>query len=547
VHLSFLHHIAQTRTSHGYLFVFIAYIDDKVMILIGSSKAGHRELPTEILIKILGYLEPSGDVSADEHHLTLKNFSLACHFFRDLTLPQVCSALSAKECRPGPKDCGNSRLKQMLEDETTQKLASLVKDFRVYGSNDVKLHRKWMNLYIKGLSVMTSLQSVALYNICLHTELVDALTSLPSLQSLTLINCRTKRDSVQDVASPPSINVAETPVLVPLESSFRELKKVTVMHSDFALMKLRISPDNLQDIKYGYSGDWHPNSSILPYPASDLTQLQHLTVSVPRGVDLGVFFRDLSSMHRLTELVIQTAWLPDIHSLPQPGNRSQPILPELGSLACSVLFLQYFVGCPLRTLDLAPAYDATRTQFPPGANRLPIPPFPSLHALVILHHYLIKLALPLGEKFPQLHVLDLMFVADSNFFSTLEPPHECLVRLCDLSPLPHLETLVMRHPIDRKQFNLVEQRNWLDSPIKNTFPSLTRARFFLAVDWYWSHEEKNWAPFIPIDQRRYASYRDNEWVDPTGYLESILRPIINRQKELLLVRVPVPLRRPDLM
>jgi hypothetical protein len=385
------------------------------MILIGSSKAKHHELPTELLIKILGYLEPSGDVSFDEHRLTLKNFSLACHFFRDLTFRQLCFALSVKEYYTGPKDCGNSRLKQMLEHETIQKLASLVKDFRINGSDDVKLHRKWMKLYIKGLSVMTSLQSVAFYNICLDTEIVNALTSLPSLQSLTLINCRTKRDSVQDVTSPPSINVAETPVLVPLESSFRELRKVTILRSDFALMKLRISPDNLQDINYGSSGDWIPNSSRLPYLASVLTQLQHLTVSVPRGVDLGVFFCDLSGLHRLTELVIQTAWFPHTHSLPQPDNRSQPILPELGSLACSVIFLQYFVGCPLRTLDLAPAYDASRTQFPPGANRLPIPPFPSLHALVILHHYLIKLALPLGEKFPQLHVLDLKFVTHSNF------------------------------------------------------------------------------------------------------------------------------------
>jgi hypothetical protein len=457
--------------------------------------------------------------------------SLASHFLRDLTFSRLCSALSVREHTSGPEYRGNSRLKQMLKDETIMRLAPLLKDFRIYGfSRDAKLQGRWMKLCIKGLSTMTSLQSVGLWDIFLHTEIVDALASLPILQSLKVINCRTGHYSEQNFAFP----MFKSLVALPLEASFRELRKVTVLHSDFALVKSRISPDSLQEIAYGTYESW----SLLPYPAPALSQLRRLSVSV---VDLKAFFRDLSSVHGLTELVIRQVWLPDRHSLrnlPKPGNRSQPILSKLSSLACPVFLLRYFAGCPLETLDLTLAYNGYGTQFPSIANDvdLPIPIFPSLHALVIPHPLFLELALPLGENFPQLRALDLQFRAHRNFLPTLQ---ETVVHLCIISPLPHLETLLMRHLAGMNQLNLVEQRNLLDNPIKNAFPSLTKGSFFEAVDWYWSHEEKNWTPFIPVDERQYAARREYEWVDYKGYLESIVRPspVTVREQKALMVSV----------
>ena len=76
------------------------------------------------------------------------------------------------------------------------------------------------------------------------------------------------------------------------------------------------------------------------------------------------------------------------------------------------------------------------------------------------------------------------------------------------------------------ELNLVVQRNLLDSPIKNAFPSLTKASFFQGVDWYWSYEEKDWVPFVPVNERQYVAGKEYEWVDYKGYLESVVRPII---------------------
>jgi hypothetical protein len=427
-------------------------------------------------------------------------------------------------------------------------LASLVKDFRIDGfSIDLERQRKFMELSIQGLSVLTSLQSIGLSNICLYAEIVDSLASLPSLQSLTLINCRTERHSVQDLSSLSPVNVSKTPVREPVESSFRELNKVTILRSDFALLKHRISPDIIREINYESFEDMSQradaNRSLLPYPAPALPQLRHLSVSISRGVDLGVFLHDLSCIHSLVKLVIRQVWLTDTYSpqnLPKTGNRAQPILSELRSLVCPVILLQYFVGCPIHTLDLTPACNASATHVIDTVD-LPIPTFPSLHALVIPHPLLIKVV-PLGERFPQLHDLDLQFKIHRNLLTTLTPLNECLTHLCNPSSLPHLETLIMRHLNDMYELDLVVQRDLLENPIKNAFPSLTKASFFETVDWYWSHEEKDWSPFIPLYQRQYVTQRESEWVDYKGYLESVIRPIIVRQKELPIVRVPVSFR-----
>jgi hypothetical protein len=505
------------------------------MILIGSSEAGH-ELPAEILIQILDYLKPSGDVSFYEHRLTLKNMSLASHFLRDLTFPRMCSSLRVREQFPS-----DSRLKQMLEDETMKRLASLVTDFHIDGLvDDVKRQWIWMKLPIKGLSVLTNLQSVGLSNIYLHTRIIDALASLPSLQSLILIRCQTERHSL------PYIKRSQSPVLAPPEPSFRGLSKVKVLHSDFALIKLRISPANLREIDYQFSDEWSPNWSpnwsLLPYPALALPQLRRLTVSITSAVDLREFFRDLSSIHSLIELVIQKVWIPDAHSrkLPEARSWSLPILSELKSLACPMILLQYFVGCPLHSLDLTPTYDTYRTQSPPVTNKLDhsIPTFPSLYHLVIPYPLLIKVASPLGASCPQLHVLDLWF-KHKNYFSFFSSLHHCLIHLCNASPLPHLDTLVVRHLTYRNQFNLVEQRSLLGNPVRNAFPSLMKASIFGTVDWYWSHEEKDWTPFVPVEKREYVAGRQSEWVDYKGYLGSVIRPIIVREKGQLMVRTPV--------
>jgi hypothetical protein len=429
-----------------------------------------------------------------------------------------------------------------------KRLASLVTDFQIDGLiDDVKRQWIWIKLPIKGLSVLTNLQSVGLSNIYLHTKIIDALASLPSLRSLILIRCQTERQSL------PYIKRSQSPVLAPPEPSFRELSKVKVLHSDFHLIKLRISPANLREIDYQFSDEWSrswsPNWSLLPYPALALPQLRRLTVSISSAVDLIEFFRALSSVRSLIELVIQKVWIPDAHSrkLPEARSWSLPILPELKILACPMVLLQYFVGCPLHSLDLTPTYDTYRTQSPPVTNNLDhsIPTFPALHQLVIPYPLLIKVASPLGAICPQLHVLDLWF-RHKNFFSFFWSLHDCLIHLCNASPLPHLNTFVMRDLTYTKRFNLVEQRNLLDNPIKNAFPSLVKASIFGTVDWYWAHEEKDWIPFVPVEERQYVAGRQSEWVDYKGYLESVIRPIIIREKGLLMVRTPVSFGRLNL-
>jgi hypothetical protein len=224
-----------------------------------------------------------------------------------------------------------------------------------------------MKLSVKSLSALTSLQSIGLWNIYLHSEseIVNALASLPSLQSLTLVNCRTDCHSV---ASPPSTKMFKRPVLVSPELSFRELIKLKMLHPTHALVKLPITPGNLQEIDYHCTcAEWQHSWPVLPYPAPTLPQLRRLRVSLSRGIDLEAFFRDLSSIHSLIELVIREVRLKDtftLQSLPKPHNHSQPILSELIALTCPVFLLQYFARCPLLTLDISPDCRAFGTRFP---------------------------------------------------------------------------------------------------------------------------------------------------------------------------------------
>jgi hypothetical protein len=298
-------------------------------------------------------------------------------------------------------------------------------------------------------------------------------------------------------------------------------------------VKLPITPDNLQEI------DYYCTWPVLPYSASTLRQLRRLIVSLSRGVDLEAFLRELSSIHSLIELAILG---------PKAHNHSQPILSELKALTCPVILVQYLARCPLLTLDISPDWRAFGTRFPRTINGvdIPIPTFPSLHALVIPNDLLIKVAAPLGEKFPHLHALDLQCGKYSNPLTTLTSPHERLIHLCNLSPLSRLETLIMRHLLGTNDLNLVEQRNWLDNPIKNAFPSLTKASFSETVDWYWSDEQKYWTPFIPFDERQYVPEREDEWVDYKGYLECVVHHITVQEEEPPMVRVSVSFGRLNL-
>jgi hypothetical protein len=104
----------------------------------------------------------------------------------------------------------------------------------------------------------------------------------------------------------------------------------------------------------------------------------------------------------------------------------------------------------------------------------------------------------------------------------------------------------MRHLPGINEFNLVEQRNWLANPIKNAFPSLTKVSFFQTVDWNWSDEQKDWTPFIPVDERQYVAEKEDKGVDYKGYLERVVRHITVQGEKPPMVRVSVSFGRLNL-